>query len=400
MASVASAGSASRAISVFDDLDRTLVGGAPYLLSHFDYLNTSNRPEADRVRALVAAFLGRYPEGDRDRLRDRLRSIDDIGHLGAFFELALHELLLRAGCRVIAVEPAIEGTRRVPDFLVETPSGDRFYLEATLATGRSQTDAAAQKRLEQAFKIIDSVPSPDFFFSLSTSGMPTAMITGRRLKRELQQWLAGLDYDAVTAGWQHDDGAVPVFTYEEHGVRFRISPVPRRRSRGSTTPSRSIGGRMLDPITVQPHVPIRNAVIGKATRYGDLDLPYVVAVNAMSDYADEDDAIDALFGSPAVVVKQTEAGFVDIPTRVPDGVWQGRGGAINTRASAVLSTERLTPWSLGQRRLRLIQNPWTQRPLPSLELGMDIVRVEQDRLRRSAGDDLRSLFGLPEGWPE
>ena len=36
------------------------------------------------------------------------------------------------------------------------------------------------------------------------------MITGRRLKRELQQWLAGLDYDAVTAAWQHDDGAVPV----------------------------------------------------------------------------------------------------------------------------------------------------------------------------------------------
>jgi hypothetical protein len=159
MASVATAGSAPRAISVFDDLDRTLVGGAPYLLSHFDYLNTSNRPEADRVRALVDSFLGRYPEGDRDRLRDRLRSIDDIGHLGAFFELALHELLVRAGCCVEEIEPAIENSRRVPDFLVETPSGDRLYLEAALATGRSQTDAAARKRLEQAFKIIDSVHS-------------------------------------------------------------------------------------------------------------------------------------------------------------------------------------------------------------------------------------------------
>jgi len=387
--------------SVFDAVDRVLVGGAPYLLSHFDYLNTSDRPEAERVRGLIDEWLARYAASDRDRLRDRLRSIDDIGHLGAFFELALHELLIRAGFRIVAVEPAVERSRRVPDFLVETSDGGRFFLEATLATGRSQAGAAAQRRLDQAFKTIDSVPSPDFFLSLATSGTPTAMITGRTLKRELRQWLAGLDYDAVTTAWSGNGDAVPVFRYEEHGVRFRISPVPRRRSRGAQTPGRAIGGRMLDPLTVQPQEPIRDAVAGKATRYGDLDLPYVVAVNAMSDYADKESVIDALFGSPAVAVRRTETGYEDRATRLPDGVWRGQSRPINTRVSGVISTERLTPWSVGQRRARLIVNPWARRPLTDdRTFGIDRIWVDDNRLRREEGEDLATRFGLPTGWPE
>jgi hypothetical protein len=176
--------------------------------------------------------------------------------------------------------------------------------------------------------------------------------------------------------------------------------VPRQRSRGSTAAKRSIGGRMFDASWVQPQLPIREAVIGKATRYGDLDLPYVVAVNAMSDYAEEENAIDALFGSLAIIVRRIGAGYEDEPTRVPNGAWNGRGGPINTRVSAVLSTERLTPWSVGQRQARLIVNPWAQKPIPDLGLGVDVLRLQADVLRRFPGNDFRTLFGLPEGWPE
>ena len=156
--------------SAFDQIDRDLVGGAPYRLSHFEYLNRSNRPEADRVRTLVDAFLSRIPKWHRRRLCDRLRLVDDIAHLGAFFELAVHELLIRAGCRAVAVEPPVEGTEKAPDFLVETPSGDKIYFEATLATDQSLEDVAAQRQLDQAFKTIDSIPSPDFCASVSCVG--------------------------------------------------------------------------------------------------------------------------------------------------------------------------------------------------------------------------------------
>jgi len=41
-------------------------------------------------------------------------------------------------------------------------------------------------------------------------------------------------------------------------------------------------------------------------------------------------------------------------TRDGDGAWWGCGGPVNKRVSAVLSTEGLTAWSLGQRSARLI----------------------------------------------
>jgi len=136
-------------------------------------------------------------------------------------------------------------------------------------------------------------------------------------------------------------------------VRFRIQPIPRRRSRGAAAPSRAISGRMLAPLSIQPQEPIRNAVLAKTGRYGERDAPYIVAVNAMSDYADADSAVDALFGSPAVMVRSTPDGFEDRRGRSPDGAWIGPAGPVNRRVSAVFSTERLTPWNLGQRRARL-----------------------------------------------
>jgi hypothetical protein len=159
---------------------------------------------------------------------------------------------------------------------------------------------------------------------------------------------------------------------------------------------------MFDPGWVQPRLRIRDAVIGKASQYGDLDLPYVVAVNVMSDHADEEAVVDALFG-PLATIPAIGEGDEHEFTRLPDGVWNSEGkrpGEPNhTRVSAVLSTERLTPWSVGQQRARLIINPWATKTLPELALGVDVLRLQGPVLRRFPGKDLRTIFGCPEGWP-
>ncbi len=385
---------------VFDDGRRDLPGAADHLVSHFDYLNTSDRIEAERVRDVIENMFQRYPAKSKHTLRRRLRSIDDITHLSAFFELVLHNFLLRQDLTVIDVEPKLQNTPRSPDFLVETGSGERFYLEATLATGRSRDEDGANRRLREALQAIDSVHSADFFLDLRTSGMPTAPVSSRRLRRRLQQWLDELDYEQVVSVSDGNTSSVPVFHYEQHDAHFRISPVPRRRSRGTTQRGRAIGGRMLPALSVQPHEPIRNSIARKATRYRQLDAPYVVAVNAIADYADAESAIDALFGTPAVFVRRTPNGIDSRQGRDTNGVWRGPGGPINTRVSAVISTERLTPWSLGQRRARLILNPCACHPLADAPFGIDIVEVQDERLHTTPGSSFEELFGLPEGWPE
>ena len=97
-----------RSISVFDHGPRELPGGADYVVSHFDYLNSSARAEAAKVRAVVERMFDRYPAQMQEGLRRRLRSVDNNTHLGAFFELTLHDLLLRSGSRVLAVEPDLD----------------------------------------------------------------------------------------------------------------------------------------------------------------------------------------------------------------------------------------------------------------------------------------------------
>ena len=182
-----------------DEVQHDYVGGADRLISQYDYLNRSNRPEAELIREVINNFYCRYPRKHRKRLRERIQTIDDINHLGACFELITHELLLRAGCRVLEIEPQIAGSRRTPDFLAETASGVRFYLEATLATGRTSQETAAKRRLDEAIHEIDRISSPDFFLSLTTRGEARAPISRRRLRHELRQWISGLVYDSIVS---------------------------------------------------------------------------------------------------------------------------------------------------------------------------------------------------------
>lgn len=385
---------------IFDQGHRDIHGPADHLVSQFEYLNRSDRDEAGRVRTLVEELFLRYPAEAQDSLRTRLRSADDNQHLAAAFELVLHELLLRSGCQILAVEPSLEGTGRSPDFLAQSEAGVRFYLEATLATGRSRNQVGADRRLSEALQAIDSVQSPDFFLDVHIDGTPEAPVSGRQLRRRLADWLDTLDYAQITAQRNGEATARPIFSYEQHGVRFRIAVMPRRQTRGTSERGRAIAGRMLAPISVQPQEPIRSAVIGKARRYGDLDAPYIVAVNALSTYASEEDAVNALFGAKVVSVRQTSDGFEDRIGRDTDGVWCGPQGPVNTRVSGVLSTERLGPWSLGQRRARLFVNPWARRPLVASPLAIDIREVRDERLHRTAGSSIAELLELPEGWPE
>jgi len=126
-----------------------------------------------------------------------------------------------------------------------------------------------------------------------------------------------------------------------------------------------------------------------------------VAVNATGQYQNEEEAFDALFGSPCVVVRRYEDGRVEHrESRNPDGVWRGKDGPRKVGLSAVLSTERLSPWSIGLRRARLFRNPWAARPLAATPLGVDEINPVEGKFVKSEGSAFASIFGLHPGWPE
>ncbi len=159
---------------LFDVGDRTRHDPARYSEAHFVFLNRSAWPEASRVRDQLERWFGRYPTTadnparERRDLRGRFRSPTDVVHTSAFFELLLHELLVGLGCGVV-VHPSVPGSARRPDFRVTPPAGNPFYLEAVLATGESETAAAARARLNSVYDVLNALECPNFFISVRTS---------------------------------------------------------------------------------------------------------------------------------------------------------------------------------------------------------------------------------------
>ena len=378
-------------MAVFDDMEPDLEGPMAPDETDFGYLSRSTRPEAARVRELIESWVCHYPEEHRSALVARLRSKIDDAHQSAFFELALHELLLVTGHVIIAIEPKLEHTAYSPDFFVQAPDGTRFYLEAVVATAKSAQAVAADKRLNVAIAAIERVESPAHFLDLHVEGKPSQPVRGRHLRGALRAWIAALP-DSEAA--KH----VPPFVYEEFGAKFTIAAFHRRHR--AEPGERAVGVRSREPYWGTLGDGIRESVDKKASKYGELDAPYVVAVNATGEYQNAEDAFDALFGSPCIIVRHYDDGRVEhMDSRNPDGVWRGKNGPRNIRLSAVLSTERLSPWSVELRRVRLIRNPWAAKPLAAVPLQVDEVNPIEGKFVKSQGKALGTLLGLHSGWP-
>lgn len=376
---------------IFDDIARDLCDPLRQDETAFAYLNRSGRREGERVRQLVVRWFDHYPADKRDGLVARFRSPINDHHYSAFFELFLHEFVLACGHGIVAIEPALPGTTKSPDFLVESDQGDRFYLEAITATGRSQAEAAAQARLNQALDAIDRTPSPRHFLDLYVRGVPAAPITIKKLTTDLRQWIAGLPGD-------HNAFDVAPFFFKEHGVRITLCAWPRHNRERA---GRAIGVRHFPAQQTESNDDIRDALEKKASRYGALDHPYVVAVNAMRLFQGDDAVIDAVLGTPQVTIRVLSDGKqIAEDGRRPNGVWLGPRGPRKKDLSAVLSTESIDAWNFASRRARLVRNPWATNALPRVAFRIDEFNPVDGAFRRTDGSKMATIFRLPESWPE
>lgn len=140
------------------------------------------------------------------------------------------------------------------------------------------------------------------------------------------------------------------------------------------------------------------AAIRKAGKYGDLDLPFLVAINAQEQHLDRIDMMEALFGKEGYLMSRESEDVRMV--REPNGLWTSATGPRYSRVSAVLLVSSLVPWSVGSCSPWLFLNPWAKRPLPSVLTAVSTARPshEDHKMIFSDGADGTALFGLPPNW--
>ena len=321
---------------IFSKKARTDTSPKSYSESTYSYLNRSARPEYDRIRTLIEGWCGHVPDDERHEFVQRITSGDDLAFHSAFLELYTHELLLATG-HSVTFHPQLPGTSKRPDFLVTDGDGNEAIIECTVATEDSDSDRAAQARLNTLYDAINRVNCPGLFLHLRIAGTPNTPVAGKRWRKKIQQWVNSLNYDSLLAMDSVPSHAeLPRLEICHDGLHVTILPIPKTpsaRGRGQ----RPIGMQSFPGCMVTSHNEIRKTVRDKTGRYGSMTRPYVIVVNCLGPLADDEEIQWAVFGHA--------------------GIWSNPDNPAHTRISAVFALNHLFPWSIAVAYARLFPNP-------------------------------------------
>ncbi len=226
-------------------------------------------------------------------------------------------------------------------------------MEAVLATDESDEAAAAWAGMHRVYNTLNRrLNSRHFFIGMTVRGAPATPPPGRSIQAFLEAHLKGLNVDAL-AQLQVSFGmeALPHWRYEHAGWHLDFFPIPKPLQLRGRTDIRPLGAwiRAGDDHGMYPintRVAIRDVIVRKAGRYGAVEFPYVIAVNAFGDHAHQLDMhLDALFGQAGWISTMDASGNASGPlfSRARDGVWTSESGSRYSRVSAVLLVTLRSP---------------------------------------------------------
>ncbi|WP_157971394.1 hypothetical protein [Dyella sp. C9] len=372
---------------LFSQFQRTDGSTKRYRETEFEFIDRSADPDVAAVRALLEVEFDRYIEADKPEIQARLQSRRDREFKSACFELLLYGMLSRLGFHLETHPDPGTGKGSRPDFLVTTPKGESFFLEAVLAADVRDSATGTRAMKDELIDAIDRDPHPNFYLSIVESGVPASQPSAKRLRKHLHHWLNGLDVDAVAEdlaknGHEH----LPSEHWEHDGWELRFRVIPKQKSRGKL--DRLIGTLSGDAGWVDLKTPIREAIRFKGQRYGSLALPLVVAVNVDAFHLNQGDEVDALFGSEALAISQDNVRRI----RRTDGAWHDGREPRSSRVSAAWLFNDLSFWSIAGRRQTLYVNPWALTPLGNALDCLPVAKIVDGEISRTEGPSPGEIF--------
>ncbi|WP_405413650.1 hypothetical protein [Streptomyces rubiginosohelvolus] len=349
-------------------------------------------PFWDQVRDVINEWWSHLPAQSRPGMRSRLLDRNSGTNVfSALWELYLHEMLIGSGCKV-AIEHSVGTTGKNPDFLVSR-EGERFVVEAIWSAQRLAD--MGEQIPPPLIDAIDNVPSPNFFLSYSVHAMGAAAPSQKRLKNGLVQWLSSLDPDQVIADCERKV-PLPRHTWQEAGWSLSFEAIPRSPGKRDDPAARAIG--------VYPSISwldvgsdrVLDAVKKKGSRYGDLGMPFIVAVGQAAFFPESRDVETALYGAS---VEYVHTG-TPVIGRLCNGYWNSTYDHAHGKVSGVLTVDNPAPWTWAKNTPVLwhSSDP-ASLPAPVLPSWATAQLADAQVERHMSTCPIQDVLGLPQLWP-
>jgi len=338
------------------------------------------------------------PEGSRLDLLRRFQSHDNSQHISAFAELFFFAYFAKAGFRTEAHPETESEVRTRPDMLVSDPSGYRFYFEAT-AVFASKEDAAAASIKNQIYQYLnDSLINRCFFLDVTVLGHSASTPPLKKAKDFIESEMTKYNPERLL-DTDFEQLPLAVFNHDDWHIHFRL--IPRQKYGDTGKEIRPIGIISTGVVLGDTRKLLYNSLANKAKRYGDLDLPYVIAIDTVHDFphsTSEIDIFNAILGTEAITLEIGSEKEPEVRRQI-DGLWMGPQGPRNTKVSAILWADSLLPWSVTRCELVLYHNPWAARAIDKQRLPFTYAYFEPSVLRKDSGIPTNEIMKLPADWP-
>ena len=343
------------------------------------FTRVCDRPDMEATRDRLELWFSHLPDKERPLMRQAMSQGSDDQFDACFFELFLHELLLISGCKP-ETHPPLAGQKRAPDFLARSPSGSEFLMEATVVTDRPNKERSEEKLQGQILDMLNSLPAQNVSFAISELALKSDQLPSLRNMREfVMKQIADAPHDTASL----EDA---IWEYEDDRVKLKMRPILHNQK----TWNSNVG---IGPAKFRwggPEAAIAAKLRKKATRYGKLQKPFVVAVNVVSEWTNNLACVTrTLLGVPEEILLQAEGTSAYRRHLESESFWYENQAPQHRTVSAVLAT-RMFPWSVLRAPLRLYHNPHARYPLPD-----DALPLEQitPALLTEGGWNLQEILG-------
>ena len=277
-----------------------------------------------------------------------------------FFQQFVGELFDGLGCNKDEEPPVGSG---FSEYLVTTPDGDEFHIEATAVTPQ---DFSRTKSTEEDVcrKLQEMCQNPYVYWFHAWADGELYRYLPKRELLSIKRWVEGLSTGDVRAqeanfsfasGTPTHDAEAPSKEWE-----IQIHASPRSEVKRGAPDQLLVGfGRSggIDAVS-----PLIRAARAKRRQLRAIELPLVVAISKVAIFpSDHIDVSMALFGWE----QAAETGVSRITP--PKEEWRQRslwGKQENTRVSAILLFHGLRPGTVEGADVCLYENPWARHPIP------------------------------------